>query len=217
MTSDRAEHRNHAAVTTIVDAPARVDDLQLLGAMVGSGYRTPPALVRRGDGQTLQLTPLLYRVLDAVDGRRSCAEIATIVSQTMRGASRKTWSRRSSTSTCAPWGCSSWRTGPSLPLKKSNPLLGAETQVRRHRPPDHAPLTDPFRILFRPVLASAVVLGFLAVTWWVFFEQGLAPATYDAFQRPHLLLLVFVVTVLSGGFHEFGHAAAARYSGADPG
>ena len=62
-----------------------------------------------------------------------------------------------------------------------------------------------------------MVVGFLAVTWWVFFHQGLAPAAYDAFQRPHLLLLVFVVTVLSGGFHEFGHAAAARYSGADPG
>ena len=25
------------------------------------------------------------------------------------------------------------------------------------------------------------------------------------------------MTVLSGGFHEFGHAAAARYSGAEPG
>ena len=31
-------------------------------------------LVRRGDGQTLQLTPLLYSVLEAVDGRRTCAE-----------------------------------------------------------------------------------------------------------------------------------------------
>ncbi len=44
--------------------------------MEGSGYRTPPALVRRGDGQTLQLTPLLYQVLEAVDGRRGHAEIA---------------------------------------------------------------------------------------------------------------------------------------------
>src|SRR3954468_7746273 len=65
----------------IVDAPARVDGLQLIGAMRGSGYRTPPALVRRGDGQTLQLTPVLYAVLEAVDGRRSYAEIARIVSE----------------------------------------------------------------------------------------------------------------------------------------
>ena len=86
----RAEHRDRAAVTTIVDAPVRADDLQLIGAMVGSGYRTPPALVRRGDGQTLQLTPLLYRVLEAVDGRRSCAEIAAVVSAAMqRGVSEE--------------------------------------------------------------------------------------------------------------------------------
>ena len=47
-------------MSTLVDAPARVDGVQLLGEMVGSGYRNPPSLVRRSDGQTLQLTPLLY-------------------------------------------------------------------------------------------------------------------------------------------------------------
>ena len=44
--------------------------------MRGSGYRTPPALVRRADGQIIQLTRLLYLVLAAVDGRRTHAEIA---------------------------------------------------------------------------------------------------------------------------------------------
>ena len=44
--------------------------------MRGSGYRVPPSLVRRSDGQTLQLTPLLYAILDAVDGERTPAEIA---------------------------------------------------------------------------------------------------------------------------------------------
>lgn len=55
-------------MTTLVDAPIRVDGVQLLGEMGGSGYRTPPALVRRADGQVLQLSPLLYLVLNAVDG-----------------------------------------------------------------------------------------------------------------------------------------------------
>ena len=71
-------------MTILVDAPARVDGVQLLGEMVGSGYRTPPALVRRGDGQTLQLSPLLYLVLEAIDGQRTCAEIADRVSRAMR-------------------------------------------------------------------------------------------------------------------------------------
>ena len=47
--------------------------------------------------------------------------------------------------------------------------------------------------------------------------KGLASATHDAFANPGLLLLIFAVTVLSAGFHEFGHAAAARRGGATPG
>ena len=116
-----------------------------------------------------------------------------------------------------PLGLLRLEDGSEPALKKSNPLLGLKLKVAVTNPQATRRLTDPFRILFRPALVTAVVAGFLAVTWWVFFHQGLAPAAYDAFQRPHLLLLVFVVTVLSGGFHEFGHAAAARYSGADPG
>ena len=67
------------------------------------------------------------------------------------------------------------------------------------------------------MIASVVFVGFVAVVAWVFFDRGLAASAYDAFERPTLLLLVFAVSVLSGGFHEFGHAAAARYSGAQPG
>ena len=35
--------------------------------------------MRRSDGQTIQLTRLLYQVLHAVDGRRSPEEIASVV------------------------------------------------------------------------------------------------------------------------------------------
>ena len=204
-------------MTTIVGAPAHADDLQLLGSMVGSGYRTPPSLVRRGDGQTLQLTPLLYAILDAVDGRRTCAEVAAAASRATRRAVSEEMVATLMDEHLRPMGLLRLADGSEPPLKRSNPLLGLKLKVSVTDPKNTRRLTDPFRFLFRPVPATAVVLGFLAVTWWVFFEQGLAPAAYDAFQRPQLLLLVFVVTVLSGGFHEFGHAAAARYSGADPG
>ncbi len=204
-------------MTTTIDAPARVDDVQLLGAMVGSGYRTPPSLVRRGDGQTLQLTPLLYLVLDAIDGRRNCAEIATIVSQAMRRSVSEEMVATLVDEHLRPMGLLKLADGSAAPLKRSNPLLALKLKFAVTNPRATRRLTDPFRFLFRPAMVGAVVLGFLAITWWVFFQRGLAPAAYDAFQRPQLLLLVFVVTVLSGGFHEFGHAAAARYGGANPG
>ena len=173
--------------------------------------------MRRADGQTLQLTPLLYAVLQAIDGRRSCPQIAEVVSEAVR--------RRVTPDTVAtlvaehlrPLGLVALADGSQPPVRRSNPLLGLRFRVVFTDPRTTRRLTDPFRPLFRPLPAVLVVTGFLAVTWWVFFHRGLAPAAYDAFQRPHLLLLVFVVTVLSGGFHEFGHAAAARYGGAQPG
>src|SRR3954449_8805796 len=185
--------------------------------MVGAGFRTPPSLVRRSDGQTLQLTPLLYRMLEAIDGRRSCAEIATVVSHSMRRSVSEDMVATLVEQHLRPMGLLKLDDGSQPPLKRSNPLLALKLKYAVTNPRSTRRLTDPFRFLFRPALVSIVVLGFLAITWWVFFDQGLAPAAYDAFQRPQLLLLVFVVTVLSGGFHEFGHAAAARYGGSHPG
>ena len=87
-------------------APARADGVQLLGEQPGSGYRVAPALVQRSDGQVLQLTPLLYAVLAAVDGERTLDEIAEVVSdrRPTRSCAAMT-SRPSSTSSCVHSGC----------------------------------------------------------------------------------------------------------------
>ncbi|WP_445255705.1 hypothetical protein [Nocardioides aurantiacus] len=204
-------------MTALVDAPARADGLQLLGTMVGSGYRTPPALVRRGDGQTLQLTPLLYAVLDAIDGQRGPEEVAARVREAVRREVTPDVVATLVDQQLRPLGLLKLADGREPALKRSDPLLGLKMRFKVTDPASTRRITDPFRVLFRPGVMGAVVLAFLVVTGWVFFRHGLAPAAYDAFQRPHLLLLVFVVTVLSGGFHEFGHAAAARYGGAVPG
>ena len=204
-------------MTTLVDAPTRVDGVQLIGEMVGSGYRTPPALVRRSDGQVLQLTPLLYLVLEAANGRRSCAEIAELVGRRLSRSVVEEDVRSLVDGHLRPLGLLRLADQSDPDLKRSNPLLGLKPRFAVTNPRTTRRLTDPFRVLFRPVVALPVVVGFLAVVGWVFFDRGLGGSAYDAFERPHLLLLVFVVTVLAGGFHEFGHAAAARYSGSQPG
>ena len=63
------------------DRPRRADGVELIGEMAGSGYREAPSLARRADGQTIQLTGLLYLVLESVDGRRGYAEVAERVSE----------------------------------------------------------------------------------------------------------------------------------------
>ena len=204
-------------MTTLVDAPARVDGVQLIGEMAGSGYRTPPALVRRGDGQVLQLTPLLYLVLSTVDGRRTCADIAEVVGRALNRSVSETDVRTLVDGHLRPLGLLKTADGSEPETRRADPLLGLKPRFAITDPSRTRRLTDPFRVLFRRPIVVAVVAAFVVIVAWVFFDRGLGASAYDAFQRPHLLLLVFVVAVLSGGFHEFGHAAATRYSGGTPG
>ncbi|MGW7365566.1 hypothetical protein ACWGI8_19520 [Streptomyces sp. NPDC054841] len=54
--------------------------LQLLGEYQGSGSKERKYLVRRGDGQVVQLSRLLYLVTEAVDGVRDTETISHRVS-----------------------------------------------------------------------------------------------------------------------------------------
>src|SRR3954451_14734285 len=60
---------------------ARAESLELLGDVSGSGYRDGAALVRRGDGQMVHLGPLMYGLLEGIDGRRTLPELAAQMSQ----------------------------------------------------------------------------------------------------------------------------------------
>jgi putative peptide zinc metalloprotease protein len=197
--------------------PRPAEGVTLIGDMVGSGYRVPPALARRGDGQTVQLTPMLYAVLSAVDGTRSLDDIATVVSQaTGRGVSADNV-RTFLDDTLRPAGLVATTDGSQPELQRSNPLLGLRLKYSVTDPERTRRLTDPFAKLFHPVLVVPIVIGFAVLTWWVLMVKGLASAAYQAFDRPGLLLAIFAITVLSAGWHEFGHAAGARYGGATPG
>lgn len=195
----------------------RADGVELIGEMAGSGYRVPPSLARRADGQTVQLTPLLYAVLHEIDGKKSAAEIAEAVSATSGRTVNEDNVCHLVDKQLRPLGLLTKADGSQPVVKKRNPLLGLRFRYAVTGAERTEKLTDPFRILFRSWVVVPALAAFAAVCWWVFFEKGLASAAHDAFERPGLLILVFVVTILSAGFHEFGHAAAARYGGATPG
>ena len=62
-------------------APRLADGVELLGEYQGSGYSQPPSLVRRADGQVIQMSRLLYQVTCRIDGSRGPAAIAELVSE----------------------------------------------------------------------------------------------------------------------------------------
>ncbi len=201
----------HPALT---DAPARAEGLELLGAPGGSGYRQAQQLVRRPDGQTLQLTPLLYSLLELLDGTKSLDVLAEELSAQI-GRTASVDDVQHLLGKLEPLGVLA---GSDLAQAvTSNPLLALRFKVVASNPATTRRLTAPFAALFAPYILWPVLAAFVAVCWFVLVEKGLASATRQAFDTPGLLLAVFALTVLSAGFHELGHAAACRYGGATPG
>src|SRR5581483_5218590 len=202
-----------------VEAPAqgaldRAEGVELLGDVHGSGYKEGAALVRRADGQIVQLGPLMYALLESVDGTRTNADLASLLSERLgRGCDEEHVARLAQKLAAQGLLAGSEHKAPP----RRNPLLAlrwkflitSETATRR--------LTAPFTFFFRPWIMWPVVAAFVAVCWFVLIHKGIASATANAFQQPGLLLLVFALTLASAAFHEIGHAAACRYGGATPG
>ena len=195
----------------------RADGVELIGEMAGSGYKVPPSLVRRADGQTIQLTPLLYAILREIDGARTPDRVAAAVSEATGRTVTEDNVGHLVDKQLRPLGLLVLPDGRQPAAKKRNPLLALRLRYAVTEP--SAPAGSPIRSgscsgrgwSYRCSQCSRSCAG------GSFFRKGLADAAYDAFERPGLLILVFAVTILSAGFHEFGHAAAARYGGATPG
>ena len=69
-------------MTTVDTAypPRLADGIELLGELKDSGFAEPQSLIRRADGQVIQLSRLLYLVSSLMDGARGPDDIASAVS-----------------------------------------------------------------------------------------------------------------------------------------
>jgi putative peptide zinc metalloprotease protein len=196
--------------------PARAPGVELLGELAGSGYQRAPGLVRRADGQTLQLTPLLYRLLEELDGFRTEGELAQRLGQRVERDVTAD-DVRFLLERLRPLGVLRDASGAAPVTEKANPVLALRFKVVVADPAVTWRLTTPFARLFSPWVVVPVLAAFVATCWWVLFEKGLAAPTRAALYEPGMLLAVIGLTIASAGFHEFGHAAACRYGGARPG
>ena len=190
------------------------EGLELLGPLQDSGYKDEVALVRRADGQVVQLGPLMYALLECADGRRGPDELAAAMSERL-GRRVEEEHLVALVQKLAGQGLVAGTEDKAPP--RANPLLGLRWKYLVTDPARTDRLTSPVTRLFRPWLVVPVLIAFLGVAWFVLVQEGVASATAQAFQSPELLLLVFLLALASAGFHELGHAAACRYGGARPG
>lgn len=203
--------------TEAAGAPARATGVELLGPVEGSGYVEAPCLVRRADGQALQLTPTLYAVLEAVDGRRDHAAIAAELERDQGLLVEPEAVTFLVEEKLRPLGLLRNADGSDPAGRKADPLLALRWRFVVSDPAVTDRLARPFARLFTPPVVALVVAAFLGASAWLLLDHGLGSAARQVLYEPGLLLTVFGLTMLSAGFHELGHAAACRYGGGRPG
>ena len=192
---------------------------QLLGRYEGSAYEQPTYLVRRDDGQVIHLSHLLYLVADLLDGERDLSTIAAaltveldrpVVADNVEFLVEKK---------LRPTGLLASESEEVTDLARSLPLLALRYRKRVIPARLHRGVTTALQPLFWPPVILLVLTALVAVNVWLF---GVDPTALTRAARqlpfhPNLFLLVTVLVIFSGFFHELGHATATRYGGGSPG
>jgi putative peptide zinc metalloprotease protein len=198
------------------EAPRLADGVELLGEYKDSGYSQPVSLVRRGDGQVIQMSGLLYLVASRIDGSRTPEAIAESVSDDLGRSLSPDQVRYLITGKLMPLGVVTSDGGPAA-LPKANPLLAL--RARATLLPERAANATglALRPLFRWPVVVAVGASVAGLDYWLFAVHGLGAGLRQVLLDPADLLIVVALSVISAAFHECGHAAACRYGGAKPG
>jgi len=208
------------------------EGLRLLGEYQGSGFTEPRFLVRRGDGQVIQLSRLLYLVTAAIveDGAADRGwDASRVAARVADGFGREITAdnvRYLVTGKLGPLGvvttgdpCEELAVpdGAPRPAPRSNLLLVLKIRGVLLRPRAAGAVGGVLARLHYPALVAVVLAGFAAFEMWLFAVHGAIGPLLGVLNQPVLFLVVAGLTLASLLFHEFGHASACRYGGARPG
>ncbi|MER6983760.1 hypothetical protein ABT317_44130 [Streptomyces carpinensis] len=193
--------------------------LRLHGEYQGSGFTEPKYIARRGDGQVVQLSRLLYLVASSIDGVRDAETIAHRVSARFAREVSAENIRYLVENKLEPLGVTvpDGQESEEVDAPRSDLLLALKGHRVIFDERRTARIARTFAWLHRPTVVALVLAAAVVMDVWLFGFFGAIEPVLEVLDQPVLILIVFVLTVASLVFHEFGHASACRYGGAHPG
>jgi putative peptide zinc metalloprotease protein len=199
------------------EALALADGIELIGEYRDSGFKQPPLLARRADGQVVQLPRLSYLIAEAADGRRDADAIAAAVSERFGRSVGSDSVQFLVDRKLRPLGVLALEDGTTPELPKRAPVMAL--RHRRALVPERAVnvIARAFTWVHTPPVLALVLLALAAFDVWLFGIHGIAGGLRSVLYHPLLLLGVLASIVVATAFHEVGHASACRYGGARPG
>jgi putative peptide zinc metalloprotease protein len=197
--------------------PCRADGVELIGRYEDSGFKDPPYMVRRLDGQIIQLPGLLYTIVEAADGSRDYEALADEVRSRLNLLLAPEDVGFLVEKRLRPLGVLANADSTSPKLKRVDPMLALKLRVAVVPTVLVRALAYVLKPLFLPLFVASFLIALVAVDVWLFAVHGIAQSVRSALYEPFTLLLVLALLAASAAFHECGHAAACRYGGARPG
>ena len=196
--------------------------LELVGEFESSALAERPCLVRRQDGQVIQLSPLVYAIASCLDGGAATLdEISAATSaRTGRSISRENveYLIEKKLVPLGVVGTGATDATPGAKLPRSRALLALRFRTRVVPERVHRHLSTTLRPLFRlPVVVLVLCALDLLRHRHCAGRDRAGAAARDLASHPALLLLVTALLFASAAIHELGHATATRYGGATPG
>jgi putative peptide zinc metalloprotease protein len=208
-------------------APRLAEGIELIGEYQGSGFVEAPYIVRRADGQVIQLPRLLYLLAASLDGERDHEELARVLSADIGKVVQADQVAFLLDQRLQPVGIvaddpvpGESGTSKRKMAVKSDPLLALKFRVGVVPERVVWRIAGLFGPMFWPPVILAALTAFVGLDVLIIAQGGLGqivPSAVALVYQPALTLLVIGLLLVSAAFHECGHVAACRYGGAKPG
>jgi putative peptide zinc metalloprotease protein len=198
-------------------SPGLAPGTELLGEYRDSGRTEAPSIIRRNDGRMLEVSPLLFQLAASLDPAQDLQWVA----RRLGGRLRRSISAGSVAylidNKLRPLGVLADSPAAATEQPSTPDLLGLTLHAGVVPAPAVRAFTTILRPLFFPPVVVLALLALIAGDVWIWRSHQFGAGLRDVFTEPALMLLVIVLTVVAGAFHELGHATASRYAGAEPG
>ncbi len=211
----KVENTISTALDTMQAIPGLAHGIEFLGEFEGSAFHDRPCLLRRADGEVLQVSPLLYAVASHLNEALDDAEIAERVTAAVKYDVSADNIRYLVAEKLVPLGVA----GNEEAVAKEDPLLALKFRVGVVPERLHRVVTTALRPLFARPAVVLVLSALASLDIWIVSSRrtDIVLAGAEILQHPAQLLLISCLVISAGMFHEIGHATGARYGGATPG
>lgn len=223
-TSDRADEtvaeRGASMGARSIDdlRPELVPGVRLHGVMPGVGFTTQQWLIERNQ-QFLQVSELLYRVAEQMNGTRTMSEIAAAVTETSEWALEATHVHHLIEHKLRPLGLVAGADGqPIAPRAASTAHAPLRLNMRMRMIPTRVVqrLTAVLQYAYAPALLVPIAALIAVAHWWLYSVSGFERGIESSLFQPGALGAILVLAIAAGLFHELGHSAALKYGGGQP-